>query len=61
MDDAIEYGKKAIAIDEKFPDPYRIIGVCYNQKGNKTEAKKYLQKAVELGDTLASGIIENIK
>ena len=61
LDDAIEYGKKAIAIDEKFPDPYRIIGVCYNQKGNKTEAKKYLQKAVELGDTLASGIIENIK
>ena len=61
LDDAIEYGKKAIAIDEKFPDPYRIIGVCYNQKGNKTEAKKYLQKAVELGDTLASGIIDNIK
>jgi tetratricopeptide (TPR) repeat protein len=61
VDDAIEYAKKAIAIDEKFPDPYRIIGVCFNQNGNKTEAKKYLQKAVDLGDTLASGIIEKIK
>lgn len=61
VDDAIEYGKRAIAIDDKFPDPYRIIGVCYNQKGNKVEAKKYLQKAVDLGDALASGIIDKIK
>lgn len=61
LDDAIEYSKKAIAIDEKFPDPYRIIGVCYNQKGNKAEAKKYLQKAIDLGDTLASGVIEKLK
>ncbi|MBO7068511.1 MAG: tetratricopeptide repeat protein [Bacteroidaceae bacterium] len=61
IDDAIEYAKKAIAIDEKFPDPYRIIGVCYNQKGNKVEARKYLQKAIDLGDTMASGIIEKMK
>lgn len=61
LDDAIEYAKKAIVIDEKFPDPYRIIGVCYNHKGNKDEAKKYLQKAVDLGDTLASGIIDKMK
>ena len=61
LDDAIEYAKKAIAIDDKFPDPYRIIGVCYNQKGNKVEAKKYLQKAIDLGDTLSSGIIEKMK
>ena len=61
FDDAIAYGKKAIDLDESFSDPYRIIGVCYNQKGNKTEAKKYLQKAVDLGDTLASGIIDKIK
>ena len=61
LDDAIEYAKKSIAIDEKFPDPYRIIGVCYNQKGNKAEAKKYLQKAIDLGDTLASGIIDKMQ
>lgn len=61
LDDAIEYAKKAIALDEKFPDPYRIIGVCYNQKGNKAEAKKYLQKAVDLGDTLATGIIDKMQ
>ena len=61
LDDAIEYAKKAVAINENFPDPYRIIGVCYNQKGNKAEAKKYLQKAIDLGDTLASGIIDKVK
>lgn len=61
MDDAIEYGKKAIALDEKFADPYRIVGVCYNQKGNKAEAKKYLQKAIDLGDILAEGVINEIK
>ena len=61
VDDAIEYAKKAIVIDEEFPDPYRIIGVCYNQKGNKTEAKKYLQKAIDLGDTVALGIIDKMQ
>ena len=61
VDDAIEYGKKTIAIDDKFPDAYRIIGVCYNQKGNKAEARKYLQKAIDLGDTLASGIIDKMQ
>ena len=61
LDDAIEYAKKAVALDDKFADPYRIIGVCYNQKGNKAEARKYLQKAVDLGDTLAAGIINDIK
>lgn len=61
VDDAIEYAKKAIALDKEFADPYRIIGVCYNQKGNKAEARKYLQKAVDLGDTLAEGMINDIK
>ena len=61
IDDAIEYAKRAIVIDEQFADAYRIIGVCYNQKGNKAEARKYLQKAIDLGDTLASGIIDKMK
>jgi len=60
-DDAIEYAKKAVEADPSFPDPYRIMGVCYNQKGNKAEARKCLQKAIDLGDTLASGIINEIK
>lgn len=61
IDDAIEYAKRAIVINEQFADAYRIIGVCYNQKGNKAEARKYLQKAIDLGDTLASGIIDKMK
>lgn len=61
VDDAIVYAKKAIEIDSKFPDPYRILGVCYSQKGEKAEARKYLQQAVELGDTLATGILEKLE
>ena len=60
-DVAIEYARKAIEADPAFPDPYRIMGVCYNQKGNKAEARKCLQKAIDLGDMLASGIINEIK
>lgn len=61
LDDAIEYARKAIEIDNTFADAYRIMGVCYSQKGNKAEARKYLQKAIDLGDTLAAGIINEMK
>ena len=60
-DDAIIAAQQAIKLDETFPDPYRIIGVCLNQQGKTAEAKKHLQKAVELGDTIAQGILDKIK
>ena len=60
-DDAIVAAQQAIKLDENFPDAYRIIGVCLNQQGKTAEAKKYLQRAVELGDPLAKGILEKIK
>ncbi|MBO4641903.1 MAG: tetratricopeptide repeat protein [Bacteroidaceae bacterium] len=61
IDDAIAAAQQAIRLDEKFPDAYRIIGVCLNQQGKTAEAKKHLQKAVELGDTIAQGILDKIK
>lgn len=59
-DEAILAAEKAIALDETFPDPYRIIGVCYSEKGNADQARKYLQKAIELGDTMAQGVLDKI-
>lgn len=61
VDDAIIYAQKAIQVDENFADAYRILGVCLLQKEQKTEARKYLQKAVELGDKLAQGVIDKIQ
>ena len=61
IEDAIAVAQEAIKVDDKFPDIYRILGVCYNQQGKTTEAKKYLQKAIELGDTIAQGILDKMK
>lgn len=55
---AIAYAQKAIALDDKFADAHRILGVCLLEKGEKAEARKHLQKAKELGDTLADGILK---
>lgn len=61
IDDAITSAQEAIKVDDKFGDAYRILGVCYKQKGNTAEAVKCLKKAVELGDTLAQGILDKMK
>lgn len=60
IDEAITHAHKAIELDDHFPDAYRILGVCYNQKGNKADARKFLQKAIENEDTLAKGILEKM-
>ncbi|MCQ2195937.1 MAG: serine protease [Bacteroidaceae bacterium] len=61
IDQAIAAANEAIRIDEKFPDPYRILGICLNEKGKKAEAKKALEKAKELGDTMAQSVLDKIK
>lgn len=61
VDEAITAAEAAIKLDEKFPDAYRILGVCYNSKGDKEKARMNLQKAVELGDTMAQGILDKMK
>lgn len=56
-DQAISYAQKAIELDNNFADAHRILGVCLLEKGQKTEARKHLLKAKELGDSLAEGIL----
>ena len=50
-----------LRLDADFPDAYRILGVCLDQKGEKSEAKKYLQIAIEKGDQLAAGVLEKMQ
>lgn len=61
IDEAILAAKEAIRLDPNFPDAYRILGVCLSQKGEKAEAKKYLQKAIDLGDQLATEVLKDIQ
>ena len=61
VDDAIAAAQAAINLDPNFPDAYRILGVCFEKKGNKQEARKHLQKAVELGDTISEELLGKIK
>lgn len=60
IDEAIEAAGKAVSLDPQFPDPLRILGVCYADKGDRNKARTYLQKAVELGDTLAQGVLDKL-
>ncbi len=61
VDEAIRYATEATQIDPEFPDPYRIFGVCYIQKGEKQKAQECLEKAIKLGDTMAKGVLEKLK
>lgn len=61
IDDAILAAREAISIDPTLPDAYRILGVCLRHQGKTAEGNKQLQKAVELGDTIAQGILDKDK
>lgn len=61
IDEAIGAAEAAINLDAKFADAYRILGVCHNKKGNKAESRKYLQKAVELGDAISNDLLKEMK
>ncbi|MGM9675392.1 MAG: tetratricopeptide repeat protein [Bacteroidaceae bacterium] len=58
VEEAVEAAREAIRIDPEMPDSYRILGVCLRQQGKKAEAKEQLQKAADLGDTIAKGMLE---
>ena len=60
VDSAIKECQRAIQLDDKFPDAYRLLGICQREKGNKAEARKHLQKAIELGDTMAQGVLDKL-
>lgn len=61
LDEAIVAAKEAIKLDENFPDAHRILGICLRDQGKVSEARKSLQRAIELGDESAKGVLDNLK
>ncbi len=60
IDEAIQAAKQAIKLNPQFPDPHRILGVCLAEKGETAQARTYLQKALDLGDTLAQSVLDKL-
>lgn len=58
LDEAIETSTACIAEAPMYSDGYLFLGLAQCLKGNKTEGVKNLQKAKELGDDQADGLIE---
>lgn len=53
--------KQAQKIDNTDPDSYKLMGIAYGELGNTAEARKNLQRAVELGDTEAQSWLNSMK
>ncbi len=60
IDEAILSCRKAIDLDSSFADAHRLLGICLRDKGNTAEARAELQRAVDLGDTLAQGVLDKL-
>lgn len=58
IDEAIKAARQSIEVNPSFADAYRILGVCLIQDGKKEEGLTNLQKAKELGDTMADSLIK---
>ena len=58
IDECIASARQCLALDPNNSDAYRIMGYAQIQKGEKAEAKKNLQRAIELGDPNAQEIID---
>ncbi len=61
IDEAMAAAREAIRLDDAFADAYRILGICLIDKNKKEEARKNLQRAIELGDEMATSVLEKLK
>lgn len=58
LDDAAATAQELINLEPQNSDGYLFLGLAQCLKGNKTEGKRNLEKAKELGDTQAQMLIE---
>lgn len=58
IDKAIQALQQAISMDSQNAAAYRMLGYCQIQQNKKKEGLANLQKAKELGDTVADGLIQ---
>lgn len=61
FEQAITAAREAVRIDDTFADAHRILGICYRESGKKAEARKELQRAADLGDTIAKAALEKLQ
>ena len=57
-DEAIETARQCIEVAPEHSDGYLFLGLSQCLKGQKAEGVKNLQKAKDLGDPQADGLIE---
>ena len=48
IEKSIAFYKKSVAIDPSYPEANRELGLVYYKQGDKTFAKKFLQKYLSL-------------
>ena len=58
LDEANAAARKAIELDPDFADAHRILGLILRAKHKEGDAKKFLEKAVELGDVVAPSLLK---
>ena len=61
LNEAVAAAREAIRIDAQYPDAYRILGIALRDQGKTKEAREALAKAVELGDSVAQGLLDKLK
>ncbi|MDD6783020.1 MAG: tetratricopeptide repeat protein [Prevotellaceae bacterium] len=60
-EEAILTAAQARKLDANDPDSYKLAGISYGELGNKTEARKNLERAIELGDEEARSWLNSMK
>lgn len=58
LDDCIQSCNTAIRLNPDIIDAYRILGYAQLQKGDKTDARINIQKAIDMGDETAKTLME---
>lgn len=60
-DEGIKAAQACIELAPEYADGYLLLGILQAEQGNKTEAKKNLEKAKALGDTRAEEYVKKYK
>jgi tetratricopeptide (TPR) repeat protein len=58
IDDCIATCQQCLKVTDRYPDLFRILGYAYAQKGNREEALRMLNRAIQLGDASAQELID---
>lgn len=60
-DEGIKAAQACVQLAPEYADGYLLLGIIQAEKGDKTEAKKNLEKAKELGDTRSDEYLNKYK